>query len=307
MAQQATETINPPQKSLLDKAVDFLKTCDRGWLWLTILATLGIGAAFWPLIKELPLMWLGLGTWEDRTGDGYYSHGLLVPLISGYIIYRQWPSIKDIKVKPGWIALVPLAFILWILWAADAVDIQQIRSISLVTVMMLVVWLVAGARWMFALAPAILYLLFALPVFTGFIDTYTNDLQIVSTKVAAVILDGIGYSIYQSQPTEILMDNFDLNVAVPCSGLKLLVAVSAFTVFFMLIAKLKWWANALMVAIVLPLCLFINGLRIALIGIVGEENGATAGLAFHDYSGYITLLVCFFVLFKFAKVLGWKD
>jgi exosortase/archaeosortase family protein len=117
----------------------------------------------------------------------------------------------------------------------------------------------------------------------------------------------VGYQVYQAQPTELMLDNFELNVAVPCSGLKLLVAVTAFTVFFMLIARLRWWANAIMLASVLPLCLFINGLRIGLIGIVGEESGRAAGLAFHDYSGYITLLVCFFILFKFARVLGWKD
>jgi exosortase/archaeosortase family protein len=75
----------------------------------------------------------------------------------------------------------------------------------------------------------------------------------------------------------------------------------------MLIARLKWWANTLMAALVLPLCLFINGLRIALIGVVGEEYGRSAGLQFHDYSGYVTLLVCFFLLFKIARWLGWKD
>ena len=146
-----------------------------------------------------------------------------------------------------------------------------------------------------------------MPIWTGFIDNYTNSLQLVSTKVAYFILKGVSYDVFQDNPTTLRLDNFDLNVAVPCSGLKLLVAVSAFTVFFMLIARLRWWANGAMLAIVLPLCLFINGLRISRIGIVGEEYGRTAGLQFHDYSGYITLLVCFFILFKIARWLGWKD
>lgn len=307
MAQQATEPTGTPQKPLLTIAVDFLRTCDRTWLAISIVACLAVGAAFWPLLRELPFMWLGVGAWEFRTGDGYYSHGLLVPLIAGYIIYRRWPQIKDIPVKQGWIALVPLLFFLWILWAANAVDLQQIRSYTFIIVLMSVVWLVAGIRWMLALSPSILYLLFALPIWTGFIDSYTNPLQKVSTAVASMVLKGIGYKVYQDAPTSLLLDNFDLNVAVPCSGLKLLVAVSAFTVFFMLIARLKWWANGIMLAMILPLCLFINGLRIALIGVVGEERGRSAGLEFHDYSGYITLLVCFFILFKVAKVLGWKD
>ena len=307
MAQPATDAANTPQKPLLEQAVEFLRACDRWWLVMAAIALAAIGVAFWPLLRELPSMWLGTGAWEFRTGDGYYSHGLLVPFIAGYIAYRRWPQIKDLPVRQGWIAMVPLALALWVLWAADAVDLQQIRSYALIVVLLSVVWLVAGLRWLFALAPSVLYLLFALPIWTGFIDSYTNPLQKVSTSVASLILKGVGLKVYQDAPTSLYLDNFDLNVAVPCSGLKLLVAVSAFTVFFMLIARLRWWSNLLMLAMILPLCLFVNGLRIALIGIVGEQYGRTAGLQFHDYSGYITLLVCFFLLFKYARVLGWKD
>ena len=118
-------------------------------------------------------MWLGTGEWEFRTGDGYYSHGLLVPFIAGYIIYQRWPHIEDIEVKQGWIALVPLLLTLWILWAANETDIQQIRSYALITAMMSVVWFVAGWRWMWALSPGVLYLLFALPIWTARVSVST--------------------------------------------------------------------------------------------------------------------------------------
>jgi exosortase/archaeosortase family protein len=66
-------------------------------------------------------------------------------------------------------------------------------------------------------------------------------------------------------------------------------------------------ANLIFAASILPLALFINGLRIALIGVVGNAWGPEAGAQFHDYSGYITLILCFFILFKGARLLGWKD
>jgi len=44
-----------------------------------------------------------------------------------------------------------------------------------------------------------------------------------------------------------------------------------------------------------------------LIGMVGDTWGDAAGHAFHDYSGYIALVVCFVILFKIARALGWKD
>ncbi len=301
--EQATQ----PPPSILESLTTWVKTTDRAYLIGGGIAILGIFLAFWPLLRDLPAIWFGLGSWEFRNSDGYFSHGVLVPLISGYIIVRKWDDIKEFPVKPGWIGIGFLLVFLLGLRAAHLSDLHQLRSVFLIGTMVSLVWIVAGFRWMLALAPAILYLLFALPIWTGFIDNYTNPLQIHSTTVAYHLLNLGGYNVFKDGPTDLLLDTFQLSVAVPCSGLKLVVAVTAFTVFFVLIAKLKWWGNLLMIGSILPLCLFINGLRIALIGVVGEEAGHSAGLQFHDYSGYLTLLVCFFILFKFAKVLGWKD
>lgn len=298
---------NSDKRISVGSAIAFLKCCDRWWLTLIAFTFVAFCVAFWPLLSDLPAMWLGTGEWKFRTGDGYYSHGLLVPLIAIYIAYKNWDRLSQIKVAQGWFALPFLVAGLWLLWAGNAVDLQQVRSAALIVVLLSLVCFVAGVRWAIGLTPSILYLLFAMPIWTGFIDNYTNPLQIVSTKVSYFVLKGIGYNVYQESPTALALNHFDLNVAVPCSGLKLLVAVTAFTVFFMLIARLRWWANGMMIGLVLPLCLFVNGLRIALIGVVGEQYGRSAGLSFHDYSGYITLIVCFFLLFKIARWLGWKD
>ena len=239
--------------------------------------------------------------------DGYYSHGFLVPFISAYIIYRRWPKIGSIPVKPGWAALALLIPVLAINKVATATDIGFLMSVDLVVVLLLGVWFVAGWRWLWALFLPIMFLLFCMPIWVSIIEIYTNPLQQISTKVAFQLLILFGFQPLQVDSTSILVNTFMLDVGVPCSGLKLLLALSAFSVFFVLIANLKWWANAFMLAFVLPLALFINGLRIALIGVVGDTMGSDAGHQFHDYSGYITLLLCFVIVFKLARILGWKD
>lgn len=302
---QAEVTTKEP--TLWEKALAKVKTWDPVWVGLTVLFVIGLFLSFWTLFLDLPKMWFGLGDWEWRSGDGYYSHGILVPLISAYIIYRRWDDIKNTPVKPGWLGLGLLLVTFFIIRAADATDIQQIRSFAFIFVLLGSVWVVAGIRWMFVLSPSILYLLFMLPVWTAFIDQYTNPLQIISTKISYKMLDWTGFQPFKENATTIHLDTFTLDVGIPCSGLKLVVAVAAFTIFFMLIDKLKWWGNIIMASLVLPLCLFVNGLRIAMIGMVGEWYGQQAGHDFHDYSGYITLLLCFFILFKAAKLLGWQD
>jgi exosortase len=268
-----------------------------------IALAIGLFVLFWGLFKNLPNIWFG--------EDGYYSHGILVPLISGYVIYRWWPSLKNIPVKPSYIAIVPLLAVLYAARFSVAFVVDSVSSGLLIIALLCAIAFIAGWRWMLAIALPTAYLGFALPMWNMAISYYTNPLQTRSTDVAYKMLDVVGYQMFREDNLVTLFsgaNKFDLDVGVPCSGFKLVLALYAFTIFFALIARLKWWANVILVLLVpLPLALFINGLRIALIGVVGVEFGDDAGHKFHDYSGYLSLIICFFMLFKIARWLGWKD
>ncbi len=266
--------------------------------WPATIAFCAIGFANWSLLSRLPNIW---------SKDEYYSHGWLVPAIVGVIIFKNWDRISRHKVKPGWGGLIALIGVLAVSRAAYVSDVQQMLAICFIASILAGIWFVAGIRWMFALLLPVCYFIFMLPVWGAFIDNYTNPLQLLSTKVAFGLLDIIGLHPIQDQSTVILLDNFVLDVGVPCSGFKLMLAVTAFSLFFMGIARLGLWGNMLLAACIVPLCLFINGLRIAMIGFVGNQWGSDAGHTFHDYSGYIGLVICFLILFKIARLLGWKD
>lgn len=259
----------------------------------------GIMFTFWNMIKYLPTLW--------GSDDGYYSHGYLVPFISGYVVYRNWDKIKDRAIKPQYWAGVLILGVMYMAYLASVTQMLFLSSLTFLACLLVSTLFLAGWGWLGALFFPIMYLGFALPMFSMAIENYTNPLQLISTKVSYALLQAFGLGPYMADPSTVMLNNFTLNVAVPCSGLKLLLALAAFTTFFILVANLKWWANAVMVLMWIPLALFINGLRIALIGVVGNAYGHEAGMQFHDYSGYITLIVCFFILFSFARGLGWKN
>lgn len=299
---EALDARNPLlEPTALDRAIESAKKAYASpGFWPGVAIVLGLTACFWSLFQGLLDLW--------NSPDGYYSHGFLVPFISLYIVHKRWDKIKDIPVKFGWLAIPFLLANLIILRAAYAADLAALLSFCLVGMLLFSTWLLAGFRWMMALLAPILYLLFALPIWTFAIDVYTAPLQRTSTQVAYAMLKLLGFGPMRDQnTTTIFLGNFTLDVGVPCSGFKLIIAVTAFTIFFTLIANLKWWANLVMFGIIIPLGLFINGLRVAMIGMVGDSFGEDAGMKFHDYSGYITLLLCFFILFKVARGLGWKD
>lgn len=278
--------------------LDFAPIFSSPALWPALIITLGLSAIFWGLFRFTYHKW--------TEPDGYYSHGFLVPFISGYIVFRWWPKLKNIPAKPGWLGLPFLLFMLWFSYAAGRTDIYSLLSISLVVCMILSIWVIAGWRWMVALLAPCAYLLFALPVWDQVINAYTNPLQLMSTKIAFHMMQAFGMHPQMPDSTHIALNSYVLEVAVACSGFKTLLALLAFGAFFILIAKLKTWANIVFAASIVPIALFMNGLRIALVGVVGNAWGINAGKSFHDYSGYIMIILCFLLLDRWAKLLGWK-
>jgi exosortase len=305
---EPNEVVEPQAATPKEHKVPWWEAMVKSPVFVPALAVVGgLIFLFWHLIEQLGRLWM-----DD---SGYYSHGFLVPLITSYVIYKKWDKLKAVPIKSGYAALPVIAVLAYIAYGTTHANINAILALTFLMTILACVWFVAGWRWMLAVSLPILYLGFALPLWTGAIDFYTNPAQLASTTVAYQMLKMFGLNPMQldGNPTNIYLDHYTFNVAVPCSGLKLLLAVTAFTCFFMMIANLKWWGYVAMVCLIGPLCVFVNGLRIALIGVVGNSFGTTpaehdqAALVFHDWSGYITLLVCFFILFKVARGLGWKD
>jgi len=276
----------------------------------------------WPALIVNPRTWFFLGTLvglalmfsnllvttgQKWMGDEYYSHGFIVPLLIAWQLKIRYQELIAIPVKAGYAAIglfVPIVFFQYIAFVGE---FWMIQCLLFVASILTAVWLLFGFKRAWFIALPIGFLLFALPVWGSFIDGNTNTLQLLSTTVAEKFLSLFGFNPMRLSGTDIQLNSYALTVAVPCSGLKLMVAVACFTAHFVLIARKELSFNILMIVLVVPLCLFINGLRIALIAVVGELQGSDAALKFHDYSGYLTLLICFFILFKFARLFGWKD
>jgi exosortase len=266
--------------------------------WPALVIGVVIFFEFWNLIRGLPSLYFN--------GEGYYSHGPFMPLTAGYVVYRNWDYLKIRPAKPSNWALLVLIPVLVLLRPSSLANMGSFLSFLLIISLLAGVWFVAGWKWMLGVSLPILYLLLGLPIWSMAIDVYTNPLQLISTSMAFAMLKAVGMDPLRDG-TIIHLNHFNLDVGIPCSGLKLIVALSAFTSFFMMIAHLRWWSNLLLAALVVPMALVFNGLRIAMIGYVGETFGDAAGRQFHDYSGFIMLGICFLTFFKIVRWLGWKD
>jgi Transmembrane exosortase (Exosortase_EpsH) len=168
----------------------------------SIIAAAAIGICFYRLWMPLYLLW--------TSADGYYSHGFLVPVISGVIIFKWWPKLKTIPVKPFYVAAIPMLICLWMAKVGSFMLIEGVMSAALIGTLLSAVWLVAGGRWMIGLAAPILYLVFGLPLWNAIINDYTNPLQLASTSVAYEILSLSNFDPLKTagEPTFIYLNNY---------------------------------------------------------------------------------------------------
>jgi hypothetical protein len=56
--------------------------------------------AFWGGLGHL------VGRWDKQEE---YSHGYLIPLVTGYLIWQRWDLLKTLEFKPSW---APVALVL---------------------------------------------------------------------------------------------------------------------------------------------------------------------------------------------------
>lgn len=243
--------------------------------------------------------------WTDP--DSYYQHGPAVPFAIAYILYVNREKIEKWPIKPVW-WLLPVFIVIgavevFFTWAHF---LPSTHVVLFYFGILTLICMIYGFRRFFAMWPAWTFIPMGLPMWDRFIGGNTNDLQIWSTTGAYQILDVIGFQPLRMAPTIIHLNNFELNIAEACSGMKLTLALIATVFFIMVVARLRWWANLILVAITLPLAVAINSLRIALIGVFGDEFGHDAGFWFHDYGSYGTLVLAFWLLYVLAKKLGWK-
>lgn len=280
--------------------------------------------------------------WDNWNRDqSYYSHGPLVPVIVAFMIWASRKHLAQIKVQPSWIGLLlilpSIPLYIFARWSSS----NSIMAVTFFAFIFGSVLLLLGSRMTRLLLFPLLYLSFMVPLPATILDETTGKVQMASTIIATKTLQLSGYKVVRNG-SEINNEGYytdlpeRLIVGAPCSGFKLLISLLAFTCFFVymindpsrkvsditpfrqlravmpsslrFITMGLWdsisWKQLVLVLFSFPLSLAINSLRIVMIGYAGIwTQSGDAMHKFHDYSGYIGLIVCFVILFCIAKLI----
>jgi exosortase len=243
--------------------------------WLLGLLAL-LAGLYWKIVPDMVMDWYR---------DDNYSHGFLVPVITGYFLWQRWPELKSKLVKPdnlGLLVIILAALQLLVAWLGT--EYFTMRS-SLVVMIAGMVLYFFGRDIFRGMALPILFLLFMVPIPYIIYDMVAFPLKLFITKASVGSLQAAGISVLR-EGNIIHFPATTLEVADACSGIRSLMSLLALSVAYAFLLPLTIWQRCLLVFSTVPIAIATNAFRVIVTGVLAQYWGARVAQGFfHEFAG----------------------
>lgn len=246
------------------------------------LALLGIAVlwAWYPILCTMVRRW---------SSDPQYSHGFLVPLIAGMIVWfrREDIPISETRPLPRGLIFVAAGVVGYL--AGARIYFDWLQLVSLLTVLYGSVLVAGGASWGRIVLPAVLFLVFMIPLPYMAEVAMARPLQTVAGTASTYTLQTLGFVAVQ-RGNLIDIEGHVLGVAEACSGLRMLVVFFAFAFAVAILSSRSWLQKLILIVSAVPIALICNIGRITLTGALYVYAGPEiADRVFHDFAGWLMM------------------
>ena len=257
---------------------------------LFICFLLVFGPTMPPLIRD----WLSFDT---------FSHGLLVPFISAYMVWRKRDALVASKVCfSAWgLSLIVPAVLLGIL--GKAIGDAFTERVGLVLCFSGLIWLVFGSEVFKRLIFPLGYLFLMIPFPYLVVKEVAYQLRILNAVMAAPALRVLGVPVFRDAYYLHLPD-VTLEVADLCSGISSVFALLALGAAYAYFIPLRPAWKALVILSTFPFATLINLLRIILTAALAYYIGPVVlGVLIHQATGTVTFFIALFLFIALSEFL----
>jgi exosortase len=239
----------------------------------------------------------------DWSTDANYSHGFLIPLISGYLLWRKRKELSNLSFSSNrWgLAIIILGMIFFIL-GNGASEYFTVRLSLVITIFGLIMYLYGSPlirhSWF-----EILFLVFMIPIPYVIYFSATFPMQLLASKITSGILHLIGMSAVR-QGNIIHLPNHSLEVAEACSGMRSLVSLLALGAIYAHLTQKRLSSKMILFLSTIPIAVIANIFRVfitALIVYISDIDVTNEPI--HSLMGASVFVVAFISLFIFGAIL----
>ena len=237
-------------------------------------------------------------------GDNDYCM-LVIPIFI-YLLWEKRSSFRFGDFSWSWQGVVITLFSSLLIVAGELGSVETLTYLGLWAAIVGLMGLLYGGRVRRLIFP-IIVLIFIIPLPPYINRILTFHLKMYSSSLSVMLLRLFNVSVVQDGNI-IDLGISKLQVADACSGLRYFMPMLLMSLMIGHLTVKKIWQKCVLILLVVPMSVVINGIRIFVAGILtvnGHEEMATN--FFHDFSGWLGFMILAGLLVLFASLLKKTD
>ena len=220
-----------------------------------------------------------------------YSHGVIIPLLSAFLIWRQRDLLRSLPFTGSWTGLALIAIGLVLRFIGAATTMHTFEHYAFLFVLYGLVLSLTGPVIFRRLWMPLIILIFAVPLPSFFNNSLSLHLQLLSSELGVWVIRAAGISVLL-EGNIIDLGSYQLEVAEACSGLRYLLPLMTLSFIIAYLFRGSLWKRAVVFLSSIPITVIMNSLRIGFIGITVEHWGpGMAEGALHDFEGWLVFML----------------
>src|SRR5882762_1104604 len=235
-------------------------------------------ALYGPVLTQMVVQW-----WQDPD----YSHGFVVPLFAGYVLYQRRYKLRQVPLESNNLGFLVMLGAIVLLLAGSLGAELFVSRLSLLFLVGGILLFFAGWKMLRAVAFPLAFLVLMIPLPALIYNQVTFPLQLLASRLASNSLELFGVPVLR-EGNVLVLPNYSLEVVEACSGIRSLMSLIALALAYGYFVEKRLWARITLVVLMLPIAVASNAFRVVGAGVVTYFWGPQyAEGFFHFFQGWL--------------------